>query len=235
MTGVCRPVEAVPGPGRIHRRAAVPRQPQRGWRPAVLRRRPPLLAGLLRPDWGRPRHPPAPPRPCHPVTPGCPSKPCAAACSRGPVRGAHLFRSLRADLCSSFRRIRRHVPAAPRGPVRQRNSFRVLHPALCQLGRAVLVSAGELRVASAAWQHAAGTPAGRRDGCCWTVAGPAGGAEARFRCTQARASGRRLARLAVTGFAASRPRNYPAGRLSARRRVGRLQDPDSHLHALFEA
>jgi len=101
-----------------------------------------------------------------PVTPGCPSKPCAAACSRGPVRGAHLFRSLRADLCSSFRRIRRHVPAAPRGPVRQRNSFRVLHPALCQLGRAVLVSAGELRVASAAWQHAAGTPAGWRDGCC---------------------------------------------------------------------
>jgi integrase len=53
-------------------------------------------------------------------------------------------------------------------------------------------------------------------------------------CTRARASGRRLAPLAVTGFAASRPRNYPAGRLSARRRVGRLQDPDSYLHALFE-
>jgi hypothetical protein len=32
-----------------------------------------------------------------------------------------------------------------------------------------------------------------------------------------------------------RRRSYPAGGLWARRRVGRLQDPDSHLHARFEA
>ena len=42
-----RPAQAVPGPGRLHRRAAVPRQHQRVGRAVVLRCRPPPLGGLL--------------------------------------------------------------------------------------------------------------------------------------------------------------------------------------------
>ena len=49
----------------VHHRAAVPRQHQRVGRPAVLRRSPPPLGGLLQRGRGRPGDPPAASRPRH--------------------------------------------------------------------------------------------------------------------------------------------------------------------------
>ncbi len=64
---------------RLHRRAAVPGQRQRGRRAAVLRRRPPPLDRLLRRGRARYRYPSAPPLPRHRIsTQGCPSKRFAA-------------------------------------------------------------------------------------------------------------------------------------------------------------